>query len=158
MKTVFKGLVCVAAALALQAGALAAEAGGTADEAVALVKRAVAYVRANGKEKAYAEFSNPKGQFVDRNLYIFVYDLSGTSLAIGNGNSARMVGKNLIDMRDAEGTYLIKGLITVAKGKGQGWFDYKWPNPVSKDVESKSSYVEKLDDTLVGCGIYKSGK
>lgn len=158
MKSIFRGLAVLCAALLLQASALAANAGGGADEAVALVKRAVAYIKANGTEKAYAEFSNPKGQFVEGNLYIFVYDLNGVSLAIGNGNSARMVGKNLMDMRDAEGNYLIKGLVNVAKTKGQGWFDYKWPNPLSKAIEQKSSYVERLDDTLVGCGIYKPVK
>lgn len=158
MKTVLKIWLCAVMALAMQGSALAADAAGSADEAVSLVKRAVAFVKANGTEKAYAEFSNPKGQFVDRNLYIFVYDLNGVSLAIGNGNAARMVGKNLLDMRDAEGNSLIKGLIDVAKSKGQGWYDYKWPNPVSKAVEQKSSYVERLGDTLIGCGIYKSAK
>lgn len=155
MKTLLRILAVLGAALLMQAGALAANTGSGADEAVALVKRAVAYIKANGTEKAYAEFSNPKGQFAEGDLYIFVYDLNGVNLAIGNGNSARMVGKNLMDMRDAEGNYLIKGLVNVAKTKGQGWFDYKWPNPVSKAVEQKSSYVERLNDTLVGCGIYK---
>ncbi|RZI41947.1 histidine kinase [Herbaspirillum sp. HC18] len=127
----------------------------TADEAVTLVKKAVAYIKANGKEKAFEEFNNAKGQFVDRNLYIFVYDLNGTNLAIGNGNARKMVGKNLLDMRDADGTYLIKKLIEVANTKGKGWVDYKWPNPVNNSVESKSSYIEKVDDFFVGAGIYK---
>jgi cytochrome c len=142
-------------AFTLSQGAQAEERGSAA-EASALVKKAVAYVKANGKEKAFAEFNNPKGQFVDRNLYIFVYDLKGSSLAIGNGNSAKMVGKDLSDMRDADGTYIIKGLIAIANAKGSGWFDYKWPNPVTKAVEAKSSYVEKLDDIMIGCGIYKT--
>ncbi|HYD97316.1 MAG TPA: cache domain-containing protein [Noviherbaspirillum sp.] len=127
----------------------------TADEAVAMVKKAVAYIKANGKEKAFEEFNNTKGQFVDRNLYIFVYDMNGNNLAIGNGNAKKMVGKNLIDMRDADGTYLIKKLIEVSSTKGKGWVDYKWPNPVNNTVEAKSSYVEKVDDYFVGAGIYK---
>ncbi|MET3131596.1 cytochrome c [Oxalobacteraceae bacterium GrIS 1.11] len=155
MRTFLKGIFCAMLALALNQGALA-ENRGNADEAVALVKKAVAFVKSNGKDKAFAEFSNPQGQFVDRNLYIFVYDLKGTSLAIGNGSSAKMVGKNLLDMRDADGNYLIKGLLAVANTKGSGWFDYKWPNPVTKTVELKSSYVEKLDDIMIGCGIYKA--
>jgi hypothetical protein len=48
---------------------------GTAAEAEAMVKKAIAYLKANGKDKAFAEFSNPKGQFVDRDLYVTVYDL-----------------------------------------------------------------------------------
>ena len=159
MKALFKSIFVAILGLALHQAALAAPAAevrGSADEAVALVKKAVAYVKANGKDKAFAEFDNVKGPFVDRNLYIFVYDLNGVSLAIGNGSSTKMVGKNLLDMRDADGTYLIKGLIAVANTKGSGWFDYKWPNPVSKVIETKSSYVEKLGDIMIGCGVYKA--
>lgn len=155
MKAFLKSLLFAVLALGLSQGARAEERG-TAAEATALVKKAVAYVKANGKEKAFAEFNNPKGQFVDRNLYIFVYDLNGTSLAIGNGNSGKMVGKNLLDMRDAEGNYLIKAMIAIANSKGKGWFDYQWPNPVNKSIEAKSSYIEKLDDMMIGCGIYKT--
>lgn len=139
----------------LAASAYAGSERASADDCVALVKKAVAYVKANGKEKAFAEFNNPKGQFIDRNLYIFVYDLNGVNLAIGNGNASKMVGKNLLDMRDAEGTYIIKGFIQTVKTKNQGWFDYKWPNPVTKAIEEKSSYIEKVDDYMVGAGIYK---
>lgn len=155
MRALLNAVLAALIALGIHAGALAAG-GGTAEEATALVKKAVAFVKTNGREKAFAEFNNPKGQFASGSLYIFVYDLQGTSLAIGNGNSAKMVGKNLLDMRDAEGTYLIKGLIAIANTKGQGWFDYKWPNPVTKAIEPKSSYIEKLDDMLIGCGIYKA--
>lgn len=126
-----------------------------AEDAIALVKKAVAFVNANGKEKAFEEFSNPKGRFIDRNLYIFVYDLNGVNLAIGNGNAKKMVGKNLIEMRDGNGIYIIKSLIEVANSKGKGWVDYQWPNPVNNQLEAKSSYVEKLGDIMIGTGIYK---
>ena len=154
MIAIFKKMALGLCALVLSTSAFAAERA-SADEAVALVKKAAAFVKANGKDKAFEEFSNPKGQFVDRNLYIFVYDLNGTNLAIGNGNNKKMVGKNLLDMRDANGIYLIKKLIEVANMKGKGWVDYKWPNPINNTIESKSSYVEKLDDVLIGAGIYK---
>jgi len=155
MKTVFKILLVSLLAAFLNTAAVAAGDRGTPDEAIALVKKAVAYIKANGKEKAFAEFNNTKGAFVDRNLYIFVYDMHGVNLAIGNGNSAKMVGKNLLDMRDGDGKYIIKGFISLLNTKDNGWFDYKWPNPASKALEAKSSYVEKIDGLIVGCGIYK---
>jgi len=46
-------------------------------------------------------------------------------------------------------------MVEVAKGKGKGWVEYKWPNPVNSAIESKASYVERVDDMLVGSGIYK---
>ncbi len=134
------------------AGNLMAANQGSKDEAQALVKKATDYIQKNGKEKAIAEFNNPKGQFVDRDLYIFAYDFTGTNVALVTNPS--MVGKNLIDMKDADGKLLIKGLIDVAN-KGGGWYDYKWSHPVTKETKAKAFYVIKVDDNLwLGCGVY----
>src|ERR1035437_3292293 len=51
------------------------------DDAKALVKRAAAYVKYQGKEKALAEISTPKGMFDKGELYVFAYDLQGVMLA-----------------------------------------------------------------------------
>ena len=56
---------------------------GTPAEAEAMVKKAVAEIKANGKDKAFAEFNNPKGKFTDRDLYITVYDMNGKCLSHG---------------------------------------------------------------------------
>ena len=145
----------LAAAVLAVAGSLAhAGERGTADEAVAMVKKAEAYIKANGKDKALAEFSNPQGAFRDRDLYVMVYDKTGTNLA--HGANQKLVGKTLIDLKDADGKLIVKGFVDAAfDGAGKGWVDYKWPNPVSKAVEAKSTYVERYEDVLVGVGIYK---
>jgi signal transduction histidine kinase len=128
---------------------------GSADEAVAMTKKAAAYLKANGKDKAFAEFANPANKdFHDRDLYVYVYDMNGVSLA--HGANPKMVGKNLLDMRDGDGKYIIKGFIDVANSAaGKGWVEYKWPNPVTKTVDPKAGYVEKVDGLIVGSGIYK---
>lgn len=67
-----------------------------------------------------------------------------------------MVGKNLIDMKDNEGKAVIRALIATAGSKeGRGWVDFKWPNPTTKVVEQKSGYIERVDNMIVGSGIYK---
>ncbi|HEY0063890.1 MAG TPA: cache domain-containing protein [Telluria sp.] len=136
----------------LQGQVLAADKG-SAPEAVALVQKAGAYLKANGKEKAYAEFNNPAGAFKDRDLYIMVYDLKGVN--VSHGANPKMIGKDLIDLKDAEGVPIVRNFIDTANNKGKGWVDYKWPNPVSKAIEAKSTYVEKHGDVLIGAGIYK---
>jgi cytochrome c len=149
---IFKALGLVLMMLA--AGAAAAADRASPEEATAMVKKAIAYMKEAGKDKAFAEFANPaNSQFHDRDLYIFVYDLNGNNVA--HGNNPKMVGKNLLEMKDNDGKFIIKGFIDVANTKGKGWVDYKWPNPVTKAVESKSSYVEKVDNLIVGAGIYK---
>jgi cytochrome c len=125
---------------------------GTVAEAEAMVKKAIAYLKANGKDKAFAEFSNPKGQFVDRDLYVTVYDLNGKCLA--HGANLTMIGKDLIDLKDTDGKAFIKERIELAKTKEKFWQDYKFMNPVSKKIEPKSMYCERVEDIIVACGIY----
>lgn len=45
--------------------------------------------------------------------------------------------------------------VTMSKGPGSGWIDYKWPNPLTNKIEDKSSYVEKMGDYFVDVGVYK---
>jgi len=125
---------------------------GTKEEAVAMVKKAVEYIKANGNEKAFAEITNPKGQFVDRDLYVVVYDMSAKCLA--HGQKANMVGKELIDFKDADGKEFYKERIELMKKQSTAWQDYKFMNPVSKQIEPKSMYLERTGDLIVGCGVY----
>ncbi|MES2017652.1 MAG: cache domain-containing protein [Pseudomonadota bacterium] len=152
MNNIVKFAAAAACALAMQGQAWAAE-HATPAEATAMVKKAIEFIKANGKEKAYAAINDPKGQFRDRDLYVFVYDMYGVTQA--HGANPKMLGKNLMELKDADGVYIIKAFLDVGKTKGKGWVDYKWPNPVSKDIESKSTYIEKYDDVLVGAGVYK---
>lgn len=140
------------ASLAFATNGFAAE-GGTADEASAMVKRGVAYAKSNGKEKLLAEVLNTKGKFVDRDLYLSVWDLKATVLA--HGANAKMVGKNITELKDADGKFFMKEIVSKAEGVGSGWVDYKWVNPVTKEIQSKSAYFEKVDDMIVSAGYYK---
>ncbi len=124
----------------------------TADEAKAMVTKAVAYYKANGKEKALAEFSNPKGEFVKGELYLTVWDFKGTQIA--HGSNPKLIGKNLLDLKDTDGKLFVKEFMDVAK-KGNGWVDYKWTNPETKKIQAKTVYLEAVEETLIGCGIYK---
>jgi cytochrome c len=125
----------------------------TAKEAEAMVKKAVAYIKANGKEKAFAEFNNHQGKFTEKDLYITVYDLNAKCLA--HGQSAKLIGKDLIGLKDADGKLFIKERMEIAKNKGKGWQDYKFTNPLTKSIEQKTTYFEKCDDVVVAGGVYK---
>lgn len=116
------------------------------------VEEAVAYARANGKEGALAEFSDPDGSFKRGELYIYAYDFEGNVL--GHGGDQTLIGKSLIDYTDPNGVKVIQGLIAVAE-TGQGWFTYTWNNPQTGKQEMKLGYVMKVDDTWwLGSGTY----
>lgn len=146
-------LTLAAAALWAAAPAVQAAANATPAEATAMVKKGIAFIKANGKDKAYAEFTNKQGSFVDRDLYLVVYGLDGVVRA--HGANEKMVGKNLIDLKDIDGKPFVKERVELAQSKGTFWQDYKFTNPVTKKIEPKSMYCEKLDDAVVCGGVYK---
>ena len=127
---------------------------GTKDQAVAMVKRVEAMFAKDGPDATFKAVSDKSvAEFHDRDLYPFVYDMSGTCVA--HGARPALIGKNLIDLKDQDGKYLIRELVAIANGPGSGWVDYKWPNPLTNKIEDKISYVEKMGNYLVGVGVYK---
>ena len=132
----------------------AADGGAGKTEAVAMVKKGVAAIKAGPKDKAYADISDKAGGlFHDRDLYLVVYGLDGTVHA--HGANGKMIGKNLIELKDIDGKAFVKERVELAQAKGTFWQDYKFTNPTNKKIEPKTMYCEKLDDAVVCGGIYK---
>ena len=146
--------ILLVAALAISVGLAWAAMGATKDEAVAMVKKAVAAIKAEGPDKAYKEIDDRNGQFVDRDLYIVVYGMDGMVLA--HGADAKRIGTNQMNDKDADGKEFVKERIELAKTHDSFWQSYKFMNPVTKKVEPKQMYCERLEQTVVCGGVYKS--
>ncbi len=144
------------AAIAFLAQASLASAGeyGSRDEAVAMVKRVEDMFARTGADPTFKAVTDQSvTSFHDRDLYPFIYDLSGRCVA--HGARPALIGKNLLDLKDQDGKYLIREMIEIARGSGSGWVNYKWPNPINNRIEDKTSYVEKMGDYFVGVGVYR---
>jgi hypothetical protein len=128
---------------------------GTAAEAQVLVKKAVAFMKEVGKEKAIAEFNNPKGKFIYKDLYVWATALDGTNLS--HPYTPALIGKNMMNLKDADGKLFVKERIEIAKAKGTGAIEYRWTNQQTKKVEKKEAYFEIVPgmDLIVNCGYYK---
>jgi cytochrome c len=119
---------------------------------VAIVKRVEDMFASAGADSTFKAVSDKTVvSFHDRDLYPFIYDLSGRCVAHG----ARPIGKNLLDLKDQDGKYLIREMVRIARGPGSGWVNYKWPNPINNKIEDKTSYVENMGDYFVGVGVYR---
>lgn len=126
------------------------------EEAVAFVKKGAAYLRAHGKEKAFAAFNDPNGPFVKGELYFFVYSANGDGIALAHGQNPNMIGRRLIDLKDVDGVKIIREATKIANSReGKGWLKYRWPNSVTQKVENKQSYIERVGDVWIGCGVYQ---
>ena len=149
MKKVWIGLLVVA----LTAGFAFAQAKGTTKEAQAMLVKAVEFYKANGQAKSFAAFDDPKGKFVDRDLYIYVSDLNAKILS--HGANKALIGKTIIDLKDSDVKLFMKELVDKAKTSSSGTVDYKWTNPQSKKVEAKQVFFQKVGDVVLVCGAYK---
>ncbi len=147
-------MVGFAASLALAGAAVAAKGEfATKEEAMAMVKKGIAFIKSNGKEAGYAEITSKQSRFKDRDLYLVVYGLDGIVRA--HGQNEKMVNKNLIDLKDVDGKPFVRERVELGQKNASFWQDYKFTNPMSKKIEPKQMYCERLDDTVVCGGIYK---
>ena len=117
-----------------------------------MVERAVALVRVAGLENAARAFTDPNGEFLSGNLYVFVIDFKGTILI--NGALPRAIGGNALGARDSVGRFYVQEMIRIARDHGEGWVHYEFINPCSGRLSPKSSFVKRVDEILVGVGFY----
>jgi signal transduction histidine kinase len=121
------------------------------DDAVAMVNNAVTLMNVNGKIKAVTEFNKKPGPFQQGDLYIFVINTNGDVLAHSNPG---LIRKNVINLKDPDGTYFIQKIIKETTSKKKCWVAYKWSNPVTKKIEPKYSYCILVGDTIISAGVY----
>lgn len=127
--------------------------GQSVEEAKAFVQKAIQFYKNSGKAIAMAEFTNPKGPFVQGEMYVFVLNLKGTLLS--HGVNEKYIGQDFIDVKDSDGRSFVREIVDVANAKGKGIADYKWYNPKTKEDLQKEVYFEKVDDVIICSGIYK---
>ena len=116
------------------------------------VSRAIDFYKSSGREIAIAEFTNPKGPFVQEEMYIFILDTNG--IMIAHGINEKYIGKNFIDIQDPTGRSFVREIIESTRENGCGWVDYQWFNPVTRKIQIKSVYFELVDDLIFCSGIY----
>ena len=135
----------------LAAGVASAGETGSPKEARALLERAVALVESEGEEKALAIFNDRDGAFVDRDLYVFCM---GPEYKITAHVDFGMRGVDVATLKDPDGKEIGREMIKIAQSGG-GKVEYRWVNPVSKEVEPKVSFLKPAGNLFCGVGAYK---
>ena len=108
----------------------------SADEAKAAAAAALSLLRYSGQE------------------YVWVNDLDG--LMIMHPFAPKLVGKTVLDLKDADGDTFFKRMIDVSRAQGGGTIRYKWPKPGATEAQPKVSYVQAVPgwNWMVGSGLY----
>ena len=65
------------------------------------------------------------------------------------------LGKVVIDLKDIDGKEFVRERVELGKSKASFWQEYKFTDPMSKKIEPKQRYCERLDETVVCGGVYK---
>ena len=91
--------------------------------------------------------------FNDKSGYIFVYQHDGTNVLLPTNKSLK--GKNMIDLKDANGKFLIKELIETAR-KGGGVVRYEFPKVKDGAPFPKFAYSVSFEpyQWMLGTGVY----
>jgi signal transduction histidine kinase len=126
---------------------------GTAEEAMALVDKALAHRRKAARDAFVRDLTDPARGFHDRDMYVFALDAAGVYRAFGG--KPEKVGSRVQDIAGVDGNALLASIVAQAEA-GPGWVEYDIVNPASGAVQAKMSYVVKVDDLYVGCGVYKT--
>ena len=89
--------------------------------------------------------------------YFFAFDINGVEQVFAD--RPELEGKNLLNVRDAKGKYVLKDMIKIATEKGEGFYTYYWtkPNIKSKSpIFKKTAYIKlfKPFKWIIGTGLY----
>ncbi len=124
----------------------------TQKAAVAMAERGAQFVRQNGKEEMIRRINSKSPEFNNGALYLAMRDLRGITIA---HPTVALIGKNLLEVPDADGKLFRHEMVALANGRGKGWVDYKFKNPASGKVEAKTTYVLRVGDIALEAGVYK---
>jgi signal transduction histidine kinase len=119
-----------------------------------LVNSAITFFQDKGPDYSLKAFNALHGPFVKGPLYVFVGTLDGRMLA--HPFSKSLLETPLLDVKDSNGKLLFQEMIAVAKNQGEGWVDYSWPYPGTKEPAQKRSYIKRIpsQDFWVAAGYY----
>lgn len=120
--------------------------------AVALVEKGAAYLKLHPENEALSAFTFNK-EFIDGEIYLFVYSLEGVCLA--QGLQEYLIWKNHWNLKDKFGNYIVRIIIDSAR-KSAGWVTYQWQN------STKLTYVQEVVKEgqvyIIGAGFYPHSK
>jgi cytochrome c len=124
----------------------------TRSEAKAMLTKAVAYYKSVGRKQALADFTAEKPPFRDRDLYVLCVARDGRIVA--DGGFPQYLGVSANALVDVGGKGLGDVAWQVASAEDMGATQYRWVNPLTRDLEIKTMFFAKVGDDVCGVGAY----
>lgn len=125
----------------------------TQEQALSVLWRAVDELKRHGNA-AFETFNDINGGFVRDDTYVFVVGLEDKRMH-AHGAMPRLVGRRVGDLTDVEGTRIVDEMLAIVERDGEGQFSYRWRNPATGQIESKTSFLRRVGDYMVAVGYYQ---
>ncbi|MBA1242650.1 methyl-accepting chemotaxis protein [Pseudomonas japonica] len=86
--------------------------------------------------------------------YFWINDLR--PVMVMHPTNAKLDGQDLSGIRDPDGFAVFNEMVAVAKAKGAGMVNYRWPKPGASAPVAKTSYVQLFQPWgwVIGSGVY----
>ncbi|MCE5249322.1 cache domain-containing protein [bacterium] len=94
-------------------------------------------------------------RFNDGRGYYFATSMNGTEVLFAD--RPEMEGRNLLDMQDTQGKYIIRDMIEIVETRGEGFYQYTWTKPNIKGNDyPKITYIKHFEplNLFIGTGEY----
>jgi signal transduction histidine kinase len=146
-----KFLIGTVLSAALATAAFAEGQFGTAVEAKAMLAKAVSELKVN-EAAALAKFNKGEGEFKDRDLYVFCFDMTTRKFTAGIPS---VVGTDVNALKEKDGSALGEKVLNAAKEGAVTTVAYNFPRPGTTDPVPKESFVARVGNQGCGVGYYK---
>ena len=95
-----------------------------------------------------------RGLRYDHSDYFWINDLA--PVMVMHPTNPKLDGQNLSAIRDPDGFALFNEMVAIAKAKGAGMVNYRWPKPGASEPVQKTSYVQLFEPWgwIIGSGVY----
>jgi len=86
--------------------------------------------------------------------YFWINDLGPKMIM--HPTNPKLEGQDLSALKDPDGKFLFNEMVAIAKAKGSGMVEYRWPKPGASEPVPKISYVQLFQpwNWIVGSGVY----
>lgn len=95
-----------------------------------------------------------RGLRYDHDDYFWINDL--TPVMIMHAANPKLDGQNLSAIRDPDGFAVFNEFVALAKAKGAGVVNYRWPKPGAEAPVGKTSYIQLFEPWgwIISSGVY----
>ena len=106
------------------------------------------------KELQYIILNQLRAYRFGKDDYIFVYNTKGVNIM--HPVKPQLEGKNLINLKDKNGKYLIRELIKASTSKTNHFVEYLWQQPSTNKIAKKLGYAQNIPqwNWMIGSGLY----